>query len=351
MARTPSSLIIVGGGIVGLTLAVAAKARGYAVTLLSRDTVEDTASGVAAGMIAPALEALNDPEPVASYKRLKAAQEAWFGLMEAWPQAVCNILRAAQQASSVYVWPPSDKTPDDVMPRLRAMGVAYQALADEPLKAVASDCDGVRVDGEMLLEARSLLTALADEVTPRHEKVITVSATSVILETGEVLHADAVVVAAGFASAALASDVPSLGHLGSIKGHILEAPGQGGLGVVRSPVGYFADYGNSAKFGATMEFGVDDLLVDPAVVASLKGRAREIMPALDLASARALTGLRAASPDGWPMIGRDGASGVYVATAMRRNGYIFAPLAARMILDLLDGEPPPELAMYDPNRF
>jgi glycine oxidase len=100
-----------------------------------------------------------------------------------------------------------------------------------------------------------------------------------------------------------------------------------------------------------MEFGVDDLLVDPAVVVGLKGRAHEIMPALDLASARARTGIRAASPDGWPMIGRDFASGVYVATAMRRNGYIFAPLAARMIMDLLAGETPQELRAYNPDRF
>ncbi len=36
---------------------------------------------------------------------------------------------------------------------------------------------------------------------------------------------------------------------------------------------------------------------------------------------------------------------------MRRNGYVFAPLAARMMLDVLAGGETPEAGMYDPDRF
>ncbi|ESQ87678.1 hypothetical protein ABAC460_18570 [Asticcacaulis sp. AC460] len=351
MAQFPSSLIIVGGGIVGLTVAVAAQARGHAVTVIARDATGDTASGIAAGMIAPALEALNDPESPESFGRLRAAQQAWFDLFESWPEAIRGTLRAAQQACSRYVWPQSDNTSDHVTPRLKAMGVDYEALIDEDLDAVAADCNGVRVAGEMLLEAGGFLAALAQAVPVRMGNAVAVTATSVTCESGEVLSADAVVVAGGFASRGLAAAVPSLHALSAIKGHILAAPGQGGFGVIRSPVGYLADYGASARFGATMEFGIEDVTVDPAVVAALKARAHEILPGLDLSQATPRAGIRAAAPDSWPMIGRDASSGVYVATAMRRNGYIFAPLAARMILDMLAGQTPPELVLYDPNRF
>ena len=62
MVHSPQSLIIVGGGIVGLCVAVAAQAKGHTVTVVVRDDAGDTASGVAAGMIAPALEALGEIE-------------------------------------------------------------------------------------------------------------------------------------------------------------------------------------------------------------------------------------------------------------------------------------------------
>ena len=95
MAFPEKSILIVGGGIVGLCLAVAARARGFDVVLVSRDEAHDTASGVAAGMIAPALEAMADPDPEA-FVRLKTAQAAWLKLMKAWPESVQLALRRQQ---------------------------------------------------------------------------------------------------------------------------------------------------------------------------------------------------------------------------------------------------------------
>jgi glycine/D-amino acid oxidase-like deaminating enzyme len=100
-----------------------------------------------------------------------------------------------------------------------------------------------------------------------------------------------------------------------------------------------------------MQFGRDDPVVEPEVVADLKARAAGMMPSVDLTGAMPKTGVRAATPDSWPLIGRD-ATGVYVAAGMRRNGYIFAPFAARLLLALMTGEAPgAEAAHYDPNRF
>ncbi len=101
-----------------------------------------------------------------------------------------------------------------------------------------------------------------------------------------------------------------------------------------------------------MQAGQDDLTVEPEIVAQLKARVFDMFPGLNgVDKAIPRVGVRASSPDGWPMIGRDAASGVLVATAMRRNGYVFAPLAARMMLDFIAGREPAEAALYDPNRF
>jgi len=42
---------------------------------------------------------------------------------------------------------------------------------------------------------------------------------------------------------------------------------------------------------------------------------------------------------------------VLVATGMRRNGYIFAPLAAQIILALVEGRESPDGGIYRPDRF
>ena len=353
MAQTPQHLIIIGSGIIGLTLAVAAQARGYDVTVLGTEPVDATASGIAAGMIAPALEALGDPEPEQSYARLSKARAAWFDRLDVWPPRVQDALRASRdRAVSRYVWPQSENTSDYATPRLKAMGIGFTPLSDNDLHQVAADCNGVRLDGEDLIDAMPVLRALAAELHDlRTATVAAVTATSVTLATGERLTADAVIVAAGFASHAFRDTVPCLAALTPIKGHMLNLAGQGGLGVTRSSYGYLADYGAAARFGATMQFGASDLAVEDDMVADLKFRAREFLPALDTSHAVPRVGVRAATPDTWPLIGRDDASGVYVATGMRRNGYIFAPFAAALILDLIDNKSGEGTNIYNPNRF
>jgi glycine oxidase len=118
---------------------------------------------------------------------------------------------------------------------------------------------------------------------------------------------------------------------------------------LRGAGGYWARYDGYAKFGATMEAGRDDVETDAGTVADLKARAARLAPEANLDAAVARAGVRAATPDGWPLIGRDAASGVLIASGMRRNGYVFAPLAARIVLDLIEGRPAE--ATYDPNRF
>ena len=356
------SLLVVGGGIVGLCIAVAAQARGLSVTLVARDDAADTASGIAAGMIAPALEALGEPEPDVTYNRLKVAQTAWAELLSLWPDSLqTSIISAQAETRNLYVWPQSDNSSDITTPRLHAMGVTFAALSDDELEPIAADCDGVRVDGDWLIEARATLTALQAQFDAaggdRIKGVVSsLTKTSVTLDSGDQLGADYVVVAAGFGGLALADAVPSLAHLTPVKGHLLDLgfgslAGEGRGTVIRSPAGYLADYGSNAKYGATMQFGQSDLEIEATVVAQLKNRAHRMMPDLSLDSARPRVGVRASTPDGWPLIGRD-RSGVYVATGMRRNGYVFAPYAAQLILaDIAGEEAPQDAGLYEPNRF
>ena len=323
MAFPEKSILIVGGGIVGLCLGVAAQARGFDTTLIARDAFRDTASGVAAGMIAPALEALGDSDPHA-FDRLKPAQSAWLELMPVWPETLQAALRVQQEG-----------------------GESRYVGADGTISHIA---------GDWLVDAPTVLSALETAFIQRGGRLVKgevsgAAADAVILDDGRTCHADHVILAAGYAAATFAASIPSLKALTPIKGHLLDLPGQGRAGVIRSARGYLADHGASAKFGASMEAGRDDLAIDPAVVADLKGRAQTLFPDMALGTATPRTGVRASTPDGWPLIGLDIASGVWIAAGMRRNGYVFAPFVAQVILDRIEGKTRPDAEVYDPQRF
>src|ERR1039458_4420257 len=83
----PGDVTIVGGGIVGLSIAWRARAKGLSVTLLERDTVGRGTSYVAAGMLAPVVEA----EFGAAGRRLL---ELGLRSAQMWPGFAAELQRA-----------------------------------------------------------------------------------------------------------------------------------------------------------------------------------------------------------------------------------------------------------------
>ena len=359
-----SSIVIVGAGIVGLCTAVVARARGHEVTLVARDAAADTASGVAAGMIAPVLESRSDSWQDPGLTRLRRAQGAWLDLLDVWPERLAQALRDqhahanSHLARSLFVARSYLDEDDDIF-FSRAMRDERPDLADpawlQSLGLAPGYC-GQPVVGDWLIDARMALEALQQAFVENGGRLVTGEAYAISRHTvrhlgGDALKADHVVLAAGFDSLAFAEALPVLGRLQPIKGHVLDLSGGAHAGVIRSADGYLAGYGDSAKFGASMEAGKADTRIDAVVVADLEARARAMLPDIDLTRMEPRAGVRASTPDGWPLIGRDATSGVLVATGMRRNGYVFAPLAAQIIVDLIDGHDNPDGHIYRLDRF
>jgi len=351
MTQLPSrSVIVVGGGITGLTIAVALQGGGHKVTLIARDAPKDTASGVAAGMIAPAMEAMNDSDPAFSFQRLKAAQMAWQDLLPLWPQSLQFLWDEVLEGHSYFVWPGgAGEAPES----LRLTGAELAPVSDDLRHrlGIQPELSAVRVSGDGNVSAMSLLQAFEDHfrvldgVMVRGEVERTEGGRVHVAHIGW-MAADEVVIAAGCDSHKL-----DVFPLSPIKGHLLDLPANRPSVVLRGATGYLATRTDGARFGATMQAGRADLDIEPAVVADLKGRAKTLFPDLELDKAVPRTGIRASTPDGWPLIGRDPASGVLVATGMRRNGYVFAPMAAKIILALVEGRESPDGGIYRPDRF
>ena len=81
-------------------------------------------------------------------------------------------------------------------------------------------------------------------------------------------------------------------------------------------------------------------------------RATRLMPALGkLPMVTSWAGLRPATPDRLPYLGKGPVDGLIVATGHYRNGILLAPITAELVADLLAGQPPSvDLAPFNPLR-
>jgi glycine oxidase len=124
--------------------------------------------------------------------------------------------------------------------------------------------------------------------------------------------------------------------------------------VMWGPDGYLVPWPDgSVLVGSTVEdVGFDESHTDEAV-AKLKAAAVSLVPSLaeaEMSSVR--TGLRPKGPDDLPMLGRSTVvPGLIYATAHYRNGVMFAPLTVHLVSDLVfDRAPDPDLSHLDPSR-
>ena len=165
--------------------------------------------------------------------------------------------------------------------------------------------------------------------------------------------AESVVVANGVWAGELAG-VP----IRPVKGQILRLRDPGGPGlvdrVVRLAESYVVPRGDGRYVvGATVEeHGFDTALTAGGVFEVLRD-ASEVLPGLlELEIEEAAVGLRPATPDNGPLLGRATKDGPILAAGHFRNGILLAPITADAIAAILAGkEPPPEVEPFTADRF
>jgi glycine oxidase len=162
-----------------------------------------------------------------------------------------------------------------------------------------------------------------------------------------------VVIAAGAWSGGF--DLPDVPPLRPVKGQILRLHGAApAAGIVRTPRCYVVPRASGeVVIGATVEERGFDTRVTADGVYRLLEAAWEVLPdvgELELVETRA--GLRPATPDNGPAVGRGSVDGLVWATGHYRSGILQAPITGEAVAALLCGEEPPvELAPFAPERF
>lgn len=142
-----------------------------------------------------------------------------------------------------------------------------------------------------------------------------------------------------------------------VKGQMLclAMPSRGFLKhVIRSPKAYLIPRSDGRLLvGATVEEAGFDKRTSPDIIQQLHRAALELVP--KLRDARILedwAGLRPGTPDGLPLLGETETSGYYVATGHFRDGILLAPITAKLMSAVIEGSRPElDLGAFSPSRF
>lgn len=368
-------LAVVGGGVIGLSIAWRASQRGLRVVVLERGEPGGATTRVAAGMLAPITEA--DPgeqallrlglESASSYPGFVAELAADSGGDPGYLR--CGTLVAARDDDEARALARELAMRQELglsVARLRAS----EARRLEP--ALAPTLRGaLEVPDDHAIDPRKLTAALVAALRRAGAQLRTASAVTGLVSSdrgvrgvalaggAEPVSAEQVVICAGAWSAGMAGTAPEAGvPVRPVKGQLLRLRDPAGPGlltrVLRMQNGYVVPRGDGGYVvGATTEERGFDTTVTAGAVFELLREAIELLPGLaELELEECLAGLRPATPDNAPVIGPSAIPGLYWATGHYRNGVLLAPVTAQIVVGMLLGAPQPaELEAFSPQRF
>lgn len=369
MAATPS-VAVIGGGIIGCATAHELAKRGCRVTVLERGTPGGESSSAAAGMLSP-LGSSPDLDP---YHRL--ALESW----RLYPGVVAELrevtgidvehetagglhplegareLEAAQQRLG---WPLAGELGLEILE-------GSDLRAREP--ALSKDVDAaLLVRGDHWVNNQRLATAYAQAAAARGVAVhvgvevgrILVDggrATGVLVD-GQPLRADAVLLAAGAWSGALAASIGVRLPVGPMRGQMLAVANVPRLltHVIHGEDVYLVPRpSGELLIGATVEHAGFVRAVTPEGLGGLITAGVRLVPEIARRPiTRSWCGFRPWAADGLPVLGPwPEVSGLYVATGHYRNGILLAPVTASVMTRcIVDGDTPSSITQFLPSRF
>ncbi|MEM8829908.1 MAG: glycine oxidase ThiO [Cyanobacteria bacterium P01_G01_bin.19] len=356
--NTTKDILIVGGGTIGLAIAIELKRHGAKVTVISKDFVQ-AAGNAAAGMLAPMAEKLTSKAMLELCLRSRWLYPEWTQKLEELTGIDTGYLPCGILAP-VYEQPTSIAPDESAIWLDRETTKIYEpGLSDRVVGSWWYPEDG-QVDNRCLM--RSLLQA-AQTLGVEIKEGVTVKAiqqrqgkvNGVLTDIG-LLAADRYVLAAGSWSGQLQPIPvrPVKGQMLSLKmPQRLHQPyplqrvlyGEGVYLVPRQD--------GRLIVGATVEEVDWTPFNTPKGIQSLLNKATELYPAVaDWQIEEFWWGFRPGTVDELPVLGRSACDNLFLATGHYRNGILLAPITASLIADLvLEQKSDPLLAEFSYQRF
>jgi glycine oxidase len=372
-----ADVIVAGGGVIGTAIAWQAAAAGLDVVLVDPGQ-RDAASLVAAGMLAPASEALFGEGELL---RLNLLAVARFGSFAAELEEASGAQVGLRREGTLAVaFDPGDYA---ALLRLTAfrhsVGLDAEELSSRACRELepflAPDVQGgVLFAGDWSVDNRRYVAALAEAARlakvrfvrdrVRAVRVSDGRASGVRLAGGEDIDSAQVVLAAGSWSAAVGGLPDALAAvIRPVKGQLLRLRHPAGLApvlthtlrsMVRGTDVYLVPRADGELIvGATSEERGPDRSVTAGAVHDLLHDAMSVLPVTsELTLAETCAGLRPGTPDNGPVVGGCGPDGLLLATGHYRHGILMSPVTADAVTALLAGQrAAPEWDPFTPQRF
>jgi len=363
----PADVVIIGGGVIGLTVARALARRGVRdICLLERGSLGTESSFAAGGMLAPQAEADS-------------------------PDGLFNLLCLSRDLYRSFAEELKDETGIDV--ELDTTGTLYLAFSEHeqaeiekrfewqtyaglPVEKLTPDdarllepCVSPALTGalrfplDIQVENRRLLSALANSVAELG--VQTVSGVNVETIETKNRRVQGVQTSSGFvscsqvviAAGAWTGFIDSRIKVNPVRGQMicLAARPQLTRHVIYSPRGYIVPRQDGRLLaGSTSEYVGYAKEVTVGGVTSILKNALEIAPDISkLPIADSWAGLRPRAADGLPVLGPCGEiDGLVFATGHYRNGILLAPITGELIAEIVvENKVSPVIASFSPDRF
>ena len=352
-------IAVIGAGIIGLSIALSLSRRGAAVTVIEKGEVGKGASWAAAGMLAPAYEALDDGgvHPELLPFCLEAA-DMWKSFAPQLQEFASDTLDYGDAGALACA------ADEAQMGRLLALekacqtkGVPCRLLCRRDARLLEPSL-GDSVRGALLLPTDqqidnwAVINALQAMLNGLEVPILTNTSIDYLEPEGEgysipeIGSFDRVVWAAGEASRTpvrvdgLVVDLSPNCDIIPVKGQMLavEPLETGPSRVLRFGTGYVAPKSSRIVIGSTSEWRQADTQVTDIAIDALKEQASRICPALGLAeTSMKWAGVRPGTKHHAPVIGWTHIPGIALAAGHYRNGILLGPITGEAIADLMFG--------------
>lgn len=412
--ETPRSAVVVGAGIVGLSVAWFLQDRGVDVTVVDREEVGAGASWGNAGWLSPGLALpLTSPQVLAEGLRGLAGARAplsiparpdprlWSFLLRFaahcstrhWRRATESCLPLLAESLAAYDLIAGEGTDLGTVDESFVVGaeteheakalsrelalverigvpVSFHALTRDELRALRPQLSdrvaaGVRLEGQRFVDPGRFLHQLARSVVGRGATIrprfaaSTIAAraegVSVLPRSGAPVHADVAVIATGAHLGELARSRGVRTRVQAGRGYSFSVPTDEPVaGPIYLPGARVActPHQGRLRVAGTMEFRRPDEPPVPARVEAITASARRLLCGVRWEErSEPWVGARPVTTDALPVVGATRDPAVYVAGGHGMWGMTLGPVTGRLLAEqITTRKQPPELAPFDPLR-
>lgn len=344
-------VVIVGGGVIGLSVAWEVRKRGASVVVVERGELGGEASSAAGGMLAWC-----DPHLPEAARGLALLSAECYGELIGEIEAASGLGVDLRRFGTIAVGEGGAGT---FVSECRELDAEELAELEPGLRTKSREAQWWP---EWSVDPRRLMKSLIGACRARGVEMVTGVEVSEIATSGgravgvkssqgELLGRAVVNCAGAWAGTIRCEEFRAPTR--PVKGQMLALEASGLRHVVRSPEVYLVPRSDGlVVVGATVEEAGFDKVVHPDAIEKLRQLAIELVAELAEAPVReSWAGLRPGSEDGAPIVGETSLPGYFVACAHFRDGILLAPATGRVVAGLVKGEVFPQFGGLSPFRF